>query len=177
MERMFYWESVTCWNLKCYAWETATRDLALGLYWTTVSFVHRQLVSLTCIWYCTGEFFLHPRHMLALFTLMQVGRRGYDPVVRTSIAYGIAKLGRRAWTKASLASDARRSAVSTNRMACWSKKLDIICRGQGGRGGRYVSRKHTNPCPFRYSVHLAHVTEMILSVTSNSSNHLYKTKK
>lgn len=61
---------------------------------------------------------------------MQVGRRGYDPVVSTSMANGMAKLGKRAWTRASLASDASRSAVSTNKMVCWSKKLEIICYHQ-----------------------------------------------
>lgn len=61
-----------------------------------------------------------------MLTLIQVGKRGYDPVVSTSIAKGMAKLGRRAWTKASLARDASLSAVSTNKMVCWSKKLEII---------------------------------------------------
>lgn len=58
---------------------------------------------------------------------MQVGRRGYEPVVSTSMANGMAKLGRRACTRASLASDASLSAVSTNKKACWSRKLEIIC--------------------------------------------------
>lgn len=58
---------------------------------------------------------------------MQVGKRGYDPVVSTSMAKGMAKLGKRACTRASLASDASLSAVSTNKMVCWSKKLEIIC--------------------------------------------------
>lgn len=64
---------------------------------------------------------------------MQVGRRGYEPVVRTSMAKGIAKLGSRAWTRASRAREANLSAVSTNRMVCWSRKLEIICcHGDGG---------------------------------------------
>lgn len=64
---------------------------------------------------------------------MHVGRRGYEPVVRTSMAKGMAKLGSRAWTRASLARDASLSAVSTNRMVCWSRKLEIICcHGDGG---------------------------------------------
>lgn len=49
---------------------------------------------------------------------MHVGKRGYDPVVRTSIAKGMAKLGRRAWTRASLANEASLSAVSTNKIVC-----------------------------------------------------------
>lgn len=57
---------------------------------------------------------------------MHVGKRGYDPVVSTSIANGIAKLGKRACTRASLANDANLSAVSTNKIVCWSKKLEII---------------------------------------------------
>lgn len=60
-------------------------------------------------------------------TRIHVGKRGYDPVVRTSMAKGMAKLGKRACTSASLASDASLSAVSTNRMVCWSRKLEIIC--------------------------------------------------
>lgn len=55
---------------------------------------------------------------LTTLTRIHVGRRGYDPVVRTSMAKGIAKLGKRACTRASLASDASLSAVSTNRMVC-----------------------------------------------------------
>lgn len=58
---------------------------------------------------------------------MQVGKRGYDPVVSTSMAKGMAKLGKRACTRASLASDASLSAVSTNKMVCCSRKLEIIC--------------------------------------------------
>lgn len=62
-----------------------------------------------------------------------MGKRGYDPVVRTSMAKGIAKLGKRACTRASLASNASLSAVSTNKMVCWSRKLEIICdRGRVG---------------------------------------------
>lgn len=60
-------------------------------------------------------------------TRIHVGKRGYDPVVRTSMAKGMAKLGKRACTRASLASNASLSAVSTNRMVCWSRKLEIIC--------------------------------------------------
>lgn len=63
---------------------------------------------------------------------MHVGRRGYEPVVRTSMAKGMAKLGSRAWTRASLARDASLSAVSTNRMVCWSRKLEIICCHRDG---------------------------------------------
>lgn len=51
-------------------------------------------------------------------TRIHVGNRGYDPVVRTSMAKGMAKLGRRAWTRASLAREASLSAVSTNKMVC-----------------------------------------------------------
>lgn len=121
---------------------------------------------------------LTPKHTIALFTLMQVGRRGYDPVVRTSIAYGIAKLGRRAWTNASLARDARRSAVSTNRMACWSKKLDIICRRQGE--GKRMSKKKSQVNGCLHSAHLEHTGLRwfypYLLLPFHSSNHICKTK-
>lgn len=87
---------------------------------------------------------------LASRTRMQVGRRGYEPVVRTSMAKGMAKLGSRAWTRASRARDASLSAVSTNRMVCWSRKLEIICR-HGNEGlGRYcrlTSGKHSIDAP------------------------------
>lgn len=72
-------------------------------------------------------------------TRIHVGKRGYDPVVRTSMAKGMAKLGRRACTRASLAKDASLSAVSTNRMVCWSKKLEIICRhGDEGKREKHI---------------------------------------
>lgn len=69
-------------------------------------------------------------------TRMHVGKRGYEPVVSTSIAKGMAKLGRRACTRASLASNASLSAVSTNKIVCWSRKLEIICYQRNHRGGR-----------------------------------------
>ena len=59
-------------------------------------------------------------------TLMQAGRRGYVPVVRTSTAHGIEKLGSRAVTKFFRAISARASAVETNNIAWLSKKLEII---------------------------------------------------
>lgn len=67
----------------------------------------------------------------------------------------MAKLGSRAWTKASRASDARRSAVSTNRMACWSKKLDIICRGQGVKKKKRQIKKNAQINSPLYSVYLS----------------------
>jgi len=50
------------------------------------------------------------------------------------MANGMAKLGKRAWTRASLANDASLSAVSTKRKACWSRNPEIICC-HGDRGG------------------------------------------
>lgn len=81
---------------------------------------------------------------------MQVGRRGYDPVVSTSIANGMAKLGRRACTRASLASDASLSAVSTNRKACWSRKLEIICYHENRRLGVKGQASLAYDCTYYY---------------------------
>lgn len=76
--------------------------------------------------------------IISRLTLIHVGKRGYDPVVRTSMANGMAKLGSRACTRASLARDASLSAVSTKRMVCWSRKLEIICyHGYGGERREY----------------------------------------
>ena len=57
---------------------------------------------------------------------MQAGSRGYVPVVRTSIAHGMEKLGNLAFVSVSRAILESISAVFTNSMACLSKNADII---------------------------------------------------
>lgn len=79
------------------------------------------------------------RRKINKLTRIHVGKRGYDPVVRTSMAKGMAKLGKRACTRASLASNASLSAVSTKRMVCWSRKLEIICDHGRDKGVSWFS--------------------------------------